>query len=182
MSLNSLVKTTKRTQKRVGRGPGSGKGGHTVGRGKYGQKTRENIPLLFQGSKFRKTLIKRLPLLRGKGKFKSHRAGCLIVNLKYLNLFAKDETVDMESLAKKGIINLQEGKLLGVKILGEGELTVPLIIKLPISHGARKKVEKAGGKVEENKEEKKPVLPEEKSRQPEVKTKDKRVKPKKAQG
>lgn len=147
MNLNQLAKTTQKSKKRIGRGPGSGRGGHTVGHGQKGQKSRGKIFLLFEGSKLRKTLIKRLPLLRGKGKFKSRQPSKLIVNLKYLNLFKKDEVVNINSLAEKGIIKLEDGKKLGVKILGEGRLLVPLTIQLPVSGGAKKKIEEAGGKV-----------------------------------
>lgn len=146
--LNRLSKTTKKTKKRVGRGYGSGKGGHTVGRGAKGQKARSKVKLGFAGTKTRKSLLKRLPLLRGKRKLKPQNPKPIIVNLKYLNLLPKDTKVTLENLGKHGIINQKEGKKFGVKILGEGELEKPLAIYLPISKSARKKIEKAGGKVE----------------------------------
>lgn len=147
MELNNLVKTTERTKKRIGRGGGSGKGGHTVGRGQKGQKARAKISPVFQGTKSRKNLFRRLPLLRGKGKFKSFKLSPIVVNLKYLNLFEKNETVNLESLVKKGIIAKNDAGL-PVKILGEGSLSLPLIVQLPTSKGAKTKIEKAGGKVE----------------------------------
>jgi len=147
VDLSNLTKTTDRPKKRIGRGTGSGKGGHTVGRGKYGQKSREKVGLLFQGSKMRKTLIKRLPLLRGKGKFKSFRPGPIIINLKYLNLFKKNEVVNLASLVKAGLIR-EEDRYRGVKILGEGEIGIPLTVQTLTSKNARVKIEKAGGKVE----------------------------------
>ncbi len=64
-----LPKIVARGKKRVGRGRGSGKGGHTVGRGQKGQKARGKVGVLFEGMKMKKSLIKRLPLQRGKGKF-----------------------------------------------------------------------------------------------------------------
>lgn len=70
MKLNELLRIVSKGKKRVGRGLGSGKGGHTVGRGQKGQKTRGKISPLFEGTKVKKSLIKRLPLLRGKGKLK----------------------------------------------------------------------------------------------------------------
>lgn len=73
MKLNFLPKIVSRSHKRVGRGIGSGKGGHTSGRGQKGQKTRGKIPLTFEGTKIKKSLLKRLPVLRGKGKFKPLR-------------------------------------------------------------------------------------------------------------
>lgn len=60
-----------KSKKRIGRGIGSGKGGHTSSRGQKGQKSRGSIHILFEGMKTKKSLLKRLPLLRGKGKFKS---------------------------------------------------------------------------------------------------------------
>lgn len=147
MDLNKLVKTTEKSKKRVGRGTGSGKGGHTVGRGQKGQKTRGKIPLVFQGSKARKTLFHRLPLMRGKGKFKARSGKPIIVNLKYLNIFKENEIVNAESLVKKGILKRDDLNV-GVKILGEGSLAIPLIVQILTSKGARVKIEKAGGKVE----------------------------------
>lgn len=65
-----LPKIIAKRKKRIGRGIGSGKGGHTVGRGQKGQKTRDNIGILFEGLKMKKSQIKKTPLLRGKGRFK----------------------------------------------------------------------------------------------------------------
>ena len=64
-----LPKVVTKSKKRVGRGMGSGKGSHTSGRGQKGQKSRGHIGVLFEGMKVRKSYFKRLPLLRGKGKF-----------------------------------------------------------------------------------------------------------------
>lgn len=49
---------------------GSGKGSHTSGRGQKGQKSRSGLHILFEGIKTKKSFLKRLPLQRGKGKFK----------------------------------------------------------------------------------------------------------------
>lgn len=147
MNLDNLAKTTEKSKKRIGRGHGSGKGGHTVGKGKYGQKSRKGkIPLMFEGTKNKKSLLKRLPLLRGKGKFKSFRAGPVIINLKYLNLFKEGEVVNLDTLVSKKLIS-KEDKVFGVKILGEGELNFPLTVEVRTSKGAREKIEKVGGKV-----------------------------------
>lgn len=147
MNLDNLTKTTEKSKKRIGRGHGSGKGGHTVGKGKYGQKSRKGkIPLMFEGTKNKKSLLKRLPLLRGKGKFKSFRAGPVIINLKYLNLFKEGEVVNLDTLVSKKLIS-KEDKVFGVKILGEGELNFPLTVEVRTSKGAREKIEKVGGKV-----------------------------------
>lgn len=150
MKLNQLPKTTQRSKKRSGRGYGSGKGGHTVGRGAKGDKARGKTKLTFTGTKFKKSYIKQLPLRRGKGKFKSFKNKPVIVNLKYLNLFPKGSQVDLDSLIKKRIINQKEALKFGVKILGDGELKVSLQVKLPCSKTAIKKIEKAGGKLINN--------------------------------
>lgn len=70
MKLHELQSIVGKRKKRLGRGIGSGKGGHTVGRGQKGQKSREKVPVLFFGTKMKKSLIKRLPMQRGKGRLK----------------------------------------------------------------------------------------------------------------
>lgn len=146
MKLNKLPKTTKKSSKRLGRGYGSGKGGHTSSRGQKGQKTRNKIGLLFEGTKMRKSLIKRLPMIRGKRKFKTSTKKPVILNVKYLNFFENDSEVTIESLVKLRLISKQVNQA-GVKILGDGQLTKKLTVKLPVSKGAKDKIEKAGGKV-----------------------------------
>lgn len=147
MQLSELPKITQPSKKRVGRGHGSGRGGHTSGRGHKGEKSRGKIGLFFEGTKFKKSLLKRLPLIRGKGKFKPQKEKPLIVNLKYLNLFSKDEEVTFATLQAKGIIAKDLPSTTPVKILGEGELKVPLKVYLPTSRQAREKIESAGGQV-----------------------------------
>ena len=72
----------------------------------------------------------------------------MVVNLKYLNVFKAQEEVNLESLKTKGILAKDLPSNVEVKILGEGEIGVPLIVLLPTSKGAREKIEKAGGRVE----------------------------------
>lgn len=145
--LSQLPKITTRKKKRRGRGYGSGKGGHTVGRGAKGLKARGKVALTFDGTKIKKSFLKRLPLQRGKGKFKSLKPGPVVVNLEYLNLLPKSSEVGLQTLVKHRIVDPKEAKKYGVKILGDGELKVSLKVKLPCSKGAIKKIEKAGGKV-----------------------------------
>lgn len=146
MELNKLPNISQEKKKRVGRGFGSGKGGHTSGRGQKGQKARGNIPLAFEGTKNKKSFFKRLPLRRGKDKLKPRRSKPIVVNVKYLNLFKKGELVNLESLFKKGIVK-KEVPNLGVKILGDGDLSVALKVALPCSKGAVVKIKKAGGEI-----------------------------------
>jgi large subunit ribosomal protein L15 len=141
-----LPKIVKKSKKRVGRGYGSGKGGHTAGRGMKGQKSRYKRHILFEGLKMKKSFIKRLPLKRGKGKFKP-KPKPIIVKLEYLNLLRANTRVDLEVLIKEGIVDEKNAKEYGVKILGGGKLSKKLTIDLPISGSAAKQVEKVGGKV-----------------------------------
>ncbi len=66
--LSNLPKIVTKKKKRLGRGLGSGKGAKSSRGTTRHQKARENIPLYFEGGQGR--LVKRFPLLRGKGKNK----------------------------------------------------------------------------------------------------------------
>ena len=146
MAINKLTKTTVKRKKRVGRGYGSGKGGHTSGRGQKGQKSRSKVGLLFSGSKSRKSLVKRLPMRRGKLRLKSFKTKPIIINVKHLNLLKNLSKVTVASLVKSGLVS-NEALKIGVKVLGDGELKKKLTVVLPVSRGAEKKIIKAGGKV-----------------------------------
>ena len=118
----------KRARPRVGRG---GKRGTYSGRGVKGQKARA-------GHRIRpaeRDYIQRLPKLRGyKNKPKSSKPK--IVNVG-----------DLEKLIKGGVLN--PSILPNTKILGDGELKKPYIVKgVPLSKTAKNKIEAAGGKVE----------------------------------
>lgn len=147
MDLTSLekLKGSNRGKKRIGRGIGCGKGGHTVGRGNKGQKARKgsNKPWLgFEGGQV--PLYKRLPRMRGftvKGK-----AVIIAVSLSLLNEFKNGAEVTPVSLWQKKLIRtLPKG---GVKLLANGDLKKKLTIKgFFTSEAALKKIEKAGSKV-----------------------------------
>jgi len=66
MELSKLSKIARKSKKRVGRGYGSGKGGHTVGRGAKGQRARNKVRSTFEGGQL--PLARRIPK---KGGFKS---------------------------------------------------------------------------------------------------------------
>lgn len=142
-NLSTLPAIKIRSAKRLGRGHGSGKV-KTSGRGTKGQKAREKIKLAFAGSSLQASWLKRLPLVRGKGKNKSYKEQPTVVNVKYLNGLKPNSEVTLESLKAAKVI---EDNINRVKILGDGELTVALNVKLPCSKGAAKKIEKAGGKI-----------------------------------
>lgn len=140
--LANLPKIVSKKKKRLGRGLGSGKGAKS-GRGTTRhQKARESIPLHFEGGQAR--MVKKFPLLRGKGRNKPLKEKPRVLNLSDLNVFKDGETVDLAALLKKGLI---DGEM-RVKILGGGQLEKKLKVKLPVSKSAKAAIEKLGGKVE----------------------------------
>jgi len=146
MKLENLPKTIKKNNKRVGRGPGSGKG-KTAGRGTKGQNARGKIPITHQHYEGgQRPLFKRLPYRRGKGNRRLSKKP-LVVKLEVLNKLPKGTEVNLEVLIENRIVDQSDAKTFGVKILGDGTLTHALTISLPISKSAAKKVEEAGGKV-----------------------------------
>lgn len=144
MQLSSLSKITKVRKRRLGQGHGSGRG-KTAGRGTKGQNARSSRPLTFEGGAL--PLIKRLPFLRGKGKNKSFKKKPIVINVKVLNLLKKDSVVDLKTLIENHIVDEKQAKVYGVKILGDGKISVPLVVKLPVSKNAKKKIEDAGGSI-----------------------------------
>lgn len=134
------------SKKRVGRGYGSGKGGHTTGRGQKGQKSRGGLNVLFEGYKVKKSLLRRLPISRGKDKFKP-RPKPVAVSISDLNVLSTGAKVDMETLAKAGIVSLADAKEFGVKILGNGKLTKRIDLALPASKSAVLQITKLKGKI-----------------------------------
>lgn len=133
----------KHKRKRVGRGDGSGHGSYS-GRGLKGQKSRSGggVRLGFEGGQL--PLIRRLPRKRGfTNIFKEEFS---IVNVANLQRFAPNTEVTPEEMRKVGLIkSLKQG----VKILGNGELDRPLVVKASkFSATAEKKISAAGGKIE----------------------------------
>ncbi len=137
-----LVKIVQRSKKRVGRGHGSGKV-KTSGRGTKGQKARGSIPPGFEGGQL--SLIKRLPLLRGKGKNASRQWRSFPVLLDSLSQFPKGTHIDIALLRKHNLIDKDTRR---VKIVGGTKsLLVQLTVDLPCTKSARSAIEKAGGTV-----------------------------------
>ena len=146
MQLNDLYPApgSRKDRKRVGRG-NSGYGGTTAGRGQKGQKSRSGGGKGpgFEGGQMK--LAMRLPKLPG---FRNpNRVEYAPVNVARLQeVFEDGDTVDDESLVAKGII---KRTYVPVKVLGDGELTKKLTVKVDkVSASAKTKIEAAGGKVE----------------------------------
>lgn len=132
--------TTKR--KRLGRGIGSGTG-KTAGKGHKGQKARSGggVRLGFEGGQ--NPLYRRLPK-RGFKNF--NRKEFAVVNLSDLSAFAAGTEIDSVTLFEAGIVKNAKD---GIKILGNGEITVQLTVKAnKFSQSAVEKIEAAGGKTE----------------------------------
>lgn len=145
--MNRLrIKTASR--KRVGRGYGSGKGGHTVGKGQKGQKVRDKVGVLFEGVKVKKSFFKRVPFLRGKGKNKPVSEKPLLVKLSSLAALEDGEVVDGSLLVKKGWFEKDEVEKRGVKIVYDRKIDKKLTVKIPVTKSAKSAIESAGGKVE----------------------------------
>lgn len=142
MKLHEVLKIKQRSKKRLGQGIGSGKG-KTAGRGTKGQKARGKIPVGFTGGL---PLYKKLPLKRGKGN-PNFQPKAKVINLSQLNVFKQNTLVDLNKLIEEKLVSQKDAKN-GVKVLGSGEISLALTIKLPVSESARKKIEKAGGKVD----------------------------------
>ena len=126
---------------RRGRGHGSGNG-KTAGKGHKGQKARSGAPRPgFEGGQM--PIYRRLP----KRGFKNRNAKEIIsINVSMLEKFENGETVDVKTLLEKGIIS-KAGD--GVKILGNGELTKKLNVKVAAySASAKEKIEAVGGTAE----------------------------------
>ncbi len=142
------VKIKTSSKKRLGRGYGSGKGGHTVGRGQKGQKVRGKINVLFEGVKVKKSLFKRTPFLRGKGRNKPKSNKPLLMKLSSLNVLKDGSVVDKDLLVKQGWFKSDDIAKRGVKIVYDEDIKKKLIVRLPVSKSARKSIESVGGEVE----------------------------------
>lgn len=150
MDLSKLAPTpgARKLRRRKGRGNASGLGG-TSGKGHKGQKARAggHVRPGFEGGQM--PLYRRLPKF---GFFSRKRILGLnkfnLINLSVLEQFETGTTVDPEVLNQHGYCHNSRCKA-GIKVLGNGELTKKLNLKVhAISDAARAKVEAVGGKVE----------------------------------
>lgn len=145
MKLHELspVAGSKKEVKRIGRGTASGQG-KTAGKGHKGQKARAGRGMRpgFEGGQM--PLQRRLPKRGFNNIFAKEIA---IVNVSSLDkTFNDGDKVDAEALIKTGLVKKE---LDGIKILGNGELTKKLDVKVnAYSETAKTKIEAAGGKAE----------------------------------
>ncbi len=129
-------------RKRIGRGTSSGTG-KTAGRGHKGQNARSGggVRPGFEGGQ--NPLYRRLPK---RGFVNPTRKEYAIVNIEELNNFAENTEITPELLKEQGIIKDAKS---GIKILGNGDVTVKLTVKAnKFSQSAVEKIEAAGGKTE----------------------------------
>lgn len=140
----------RKSKKRVGRGTGSGLG-KTAGKGHKGQNSRSGggVRPGFEGGQM--PIFRRLPK-RGFTNF--NKKEFIIINLEVLNQFDENSVVTPEFLLENKVITnaelnkVQKGKL-GIKILGNGEITKKLTVKATkFSASAVNKIEANGGNVE----------------------------------
>jgi len=141
MKLHELspAKGSKRSRKRIGRGPGSGTG-KTAGRGHKGQKSRSGYSrrLGFEGGQM--PLIRRVPK---RGFTNIFQTRYQVVNLSSLAELSGEVTPEV--LVEKGLV--RSGHM--VKVLGDGEISTALTIKAhKFSASAQAKIEAAGGTCE----------------------------------
>lgn len=146
MYLENIPRRNNRTMKskRLGRGYGSGVGGHTVGRGAKGQKSRSGHKSLISFEGGNVPFFRRMPKYRGFNQ--SRKVEVAAVNVDVLEKNFKDgEEVSVEALKDKGIVKKNAQS---VKILGKGEIKIKVnIVGIAVSSSAKEKVEKAGGSI-----------------------------------
>ena len=145
MRLNDVKpqKGSKKRRKRVGRGISAGQGA-SAGLGMRGQKSRSGSGTRpgFEGGQ--QPLYRRIPKLKGFPLM--NRRIYTTINGEKLNDLPANSEVTLESLKAAGILTAVKGPL---KILGNGELNVPLQVKAAAFTGqARIKIEAAGGSCE----------------------------------
>ncbi len=144
MKLNELSPAPGSVKKsfRVGRGNGSG-AGKTAGKGHKGQKARSGggVRPGFEGGQM--PLQRRIPK---RGFVNIFATRYEAINVDQLNRFEDGSVVDEAAIVGAGLVkNTRDG----IKILGRGELTKKLTVKVAaFSEGAKSKIEAAGGKAE----------------------------------
>lgn len=141
--LNKLSSVRKSLPKRLGRGYGSGKGGHNSSRGQKGQNSRQGggVAIWFEGGQL--PLIKRMPMQRGKSKLKVVRPTAEL-NLTELHNM-KADVVTLDTLKLEKVIDPRFKK---AKIIASGEIIRKVTVEgVNVTEGAKAAIEKVGGKV-----------------------------------
>ena len=139
----SPAEGSRRDAYRKGRGAASGNG-KTAGKGHKGQKARSGggVRPGFEGGQM--PLARRVPKRGFNNIFATKYVG---INVDALNRFEEGSVVDEAAIVKAGLV---KKTLDGIKILGRGEITKSLTVKVTaFSATAKEKIEKAGGKAEE---------------------------------
>lgn len=144
MKLHQLnpAKGATKSRKRIGRGVGSG-WGKTAGRGNKGQNCRSGggVRPGYEGGQM--PIHRRLPK---RGFTNLFRKEIAVINIRDLARFESGSVVDEASLIRSGLV---KGQRDGVKLLGQGDISIPLTVKInAISRSAQEKIEAAGGSVE----------------------------------
>jgi large subunit ribosomal protein L15 len=145
--INSLPQTIEKKSKKVGRGYGTGKGGHTIGKGMKGHKSRsgyKNPRPGFEGGQM--PLSRRIPKLKGftRGYLKINESVKAII-LGDLNIFNDGDTVDTKALKEKKLISY---KVKVAKIINKGELTKKINVSgLLLTKSVNEIIVKMGGTI-----------------------------------
>ncbi|AUC53109.1 MAG: 50S ribosomal protein L15 [Sagittula sp.] len=145
MKLNELRDNpgATKTKKRIGRGPGSGKG-KMGGRGIKGQKSRSGVAINgYEGGQM--PLYQRLPK---RGFTKPNRLSFAVVNLGLIQKFVDAGKLDAANINEDTLVSsgLVRRKLDGIRVLAKGDVTTALTIDVTgASKSAVEAVEKAGG-------------------------------------
>ena len=131
-----------KTGRRLGRGVGTGRG-KTAGRGTkgFGSRSGGGVRPGYEGGQM--PIQRRLPK---RGFTNIFRKKIAVINIRDLSKFESGSLVDEAALVKAGLVKGQKD---GIKLLGQGEISTALNIKLShISKSAKEKIEAAGGSVE----------------------------------
>jgi large subunit ribosomal protein L15 len=133
---------SRKMSRRLGRGVGTGSG-KTAGRGTKGYNSRSGggVRPGYEGGQM--PIQRRLPK---RGFANIFRKRIAVINIRDLLTFKSGSLVDEAALVKAGLI---KGKKDGIKLLGQGDISIALNVKLShVSKSAREKIEVAGGSVE----------------------------------
>jgi large subunit ribosomal protein L15 len=133
---------SRKMSRRLGRGVGTGRG-KTAGRGTKGYNSRSGggVRPGYEGGQM--PIQRRLPK---RGFTNIFRKRIAVINVRDLLTFKSGSLVDEAALVKAGLV---KGKKDGIKLLGQGDISIALNVKLShVSKSAKEKIEAAGGSIE----------------------------------